>query len=79
MSFRLSLKIVGFVYAFIFLKSSSEVVVEARYYCDQVRLGLREFLYDYSIFDTFRQAFVKLCYFGSFVSGYFGFILCKFG
>jgi hypothetical protein len=52
MSLRFSLKIMGFVCTFIFLGPSFKVIVEARYYCDQVRLSLKEFLYGYSIFDA---------------------------
>jgi hypothetical protein len=78
MSFRLSLKIIRFIYAFILLGPSFKIVVEARCYCDQVRLSLRKFLYSYSIFDSLGQAFIKLCYFSSFVLGYSKPILCKF-
>lgn len=63
----------------IFLEPFSEVVVEARDYCDKVRLGSRKFLYGYGIFDTLGQAFIKLCHFGSFVPGYSEPVLGKFG
>jgi hypothetical protein len=67
----LSLEISILVVSLIFLGSFSEIVVEARNYRDQIFPICREFLNNYSIFNSLGQALVKLRYLNSFVLCHF--------
>jgi hypothetical protein len=78
--FRLFLLEVGiFVVPFTFLGLSSEIIVETRRRRDQVYPDGWEFLYSYGIFNSLGKAFIKLCYFNSFVPRYSRFILGELG
>jgi hypothetical protein len=69
------LKIVVLVLAFFFLKPSSEIIVEASNYLDQLGLTLWKFLNGHGILNALGQPLVKLRHLSSFVSGYPGIIL----
>jgi hypothetical protein len=69
------LKVIVLILTSLFLRPSSEIVVEASDYLDQLGPTLWEFLNGHGILDALGQPLIKLRHFSSFVPDYPGTIL----